>query len=217
MHHTKGWTRRHCTAALLCLGGVGSLVRAATPGGPKTLLVLGDSLSAEYGLPRGSGWVALLAQRLVLEHPGWQVSNASISGETTSGGRTRLPALLTQHRPRLVIIELGGNDALRGLSLQHTRDNLQAMVKACQAAGAQVLLLGMQMPPNYGADHAAAFEAIYRDVARSQRAALVPFFLRAIADRADIGQWFQSDRIHPTAQSQPLMLDTVWPELKKLL
>jgi acyl-CoA thioesterase-1 len=190
---------------------------AARSGTVATLLVLGDSLSAEYGLPRGSGWVTLLGQRLDAAHPGWQVVNASISGETTSGGRARLPALLSKHSPRLVIIELGGNDALRGLSLQQTREQLQAMVKASLSAGAKVLLLGMQMPPNYGTDHAARFAALYREVAQQFKVGLVPFFLSAIADRPDIAEWFQADRIHPTVKSQPLMLDTVWPELKKLL
>ena len=237
MHHTKGWTRRHCTAALAWLGLLGASVRAADTDKPsalassadtsdraikgvstsRTLLVLGDSLSAEYGLPRGSGWVTLLGQRLSQERPGWQVVNASISGETTSGGRTRLPALLAKHHPRLVIIELGGNDALRGLSLPQTREHLEAMVQASRTAGARVLLLGMQMPPNYGPDHAARFAALYQEVARKFQIGLVPFFLRAIADRPDISEWFQPDRIHPTVKSQPLMLDTVWPELKKLL
>ena len=217
MHHAKGWTRRHCTAALLGWVGAGTSVRATPSAEPRTVLVLGDSLSAEYGLPRGSGWVTLLGQRLQQERPGWQVVNASISGETTSGGRTRLPSLLSKHHPALVIIELGGNDALRGLSLEHTRDNLAVLVKSAQTAGARVLLLGMQMPPNYGTDHAARFAAIYRDVALNTRVALVPFFLRSIADRPDIAEWFQPDRIHPTVKSQPLMLDTVWPELKKLL
>lgn len=229
----KGWNRRHCTAALAGMALVGLSIGAAaqdravtqpastptpTRSGPaSTLLVLGDSLSAEYGLPRGSGWVTLLGQRLNTSHPGWQVVNASISGETTSGGRTRLTALLKQHHPRLVIIELGGNDALRGLSLQQTREHLQAMVQACLSAGAKVLLLGMQMPPNYGADHAARFAALYREVATQSRVGWVPFFLSAIADKPDIAEWFQADRIHPTVKSQPLMLDTVWPELKKLL
>jgi acyl-CoA thioesterase-1 len=229
----KGWNRRHCTAALSGLVLVGLSIGAAAQSREQTspdatspamrtgphpaVLVLGDSLSAEYGLPRGSGWVSLLAQRLNQVRPGWHVINASISGETTSGGRTRLPALLTQHQPRLVIIELGGNDALRGLSLQQTREHLQAMVQASRTAGARVLLLGMQMPPNYGADHAARFAALYRDVAQQFKVGLVPFFLSAIADKPDIAQWFQADRIHPTVASQPLMLETVWPELKKLL
>ena len=229
----KGWNRRHCTAALAGMALVGlslgaaaqdrALPNAGSPSAPartspsSTLLVLGDSLSAEYGLPRGSGWVTLLGQRLNQSHPGWQVVNASISGDTTSGGRTRLPALLARHQPRLVILELGGNDALRGLSLQQTREHLQAMVQASRAAGAKVLLLGMQMPPNYGADHAARFAALYREVAQQFHVGLVPFFLSAIADKPDIAEWFQADRIHPTVKAQPLMLDTVWPELKKLL
>lgn len=217
MHHSVGWTRRHFTAAGIGLGLVGLPMRAARADEARNLLILGDSLSAEYGLPRGSGWVALLAQRLEKEQRHWQVVNASISGETTSGGHTRLPALLTRHRPRLVIIELGGNDALRGLSLQQTREHLEAMVQASRQSGAQVLLLGMQMPPNYGPDHAARFQAMYREVARKFKIGLVPFFLSAIADRPDIAEWFQPDRIHPTVKSQPLMLDTVWPELKKLL
>ena len=233
MRPVKGWNRRHCTAALAGLALAGLSIGAAAQDRPtagtapssapspsaaaSTVLVLGDSLSAEYGLPRGSGWVAQLGQRLAQTHPGWQVANASISGETTSGGRTRLPALLTKHQPRLVIIELGGNDALRGLSMQQTREHLQAMVQASRGAGAKVLLLGMQMPPNYGADHAARFAALYRDVAQQFKVGLVPFFLSAIADKPDLAEWFQADRIHPTVKSQPLMLDTVWPELKKLL
>ncbi|MFZ9371144.1 MAG: arylesterase [Limnohabitans sp.] len=233
MHPEKGWNRRHCTAALAGMALVGLSIGAgaqdrtmtsptSTPASARaaagaTLLVLGDSLSAEYGLPRGSGWVTLLGQRLDQTHPGWQVVNASISGETTSGGRARLPALLGKHHPRLVIIELGGNDALRGLSLQQTREHLQAMVQASLGAGAKVLLLGMQMPPNYGADHAARFAALYREVAKQFKVGLVPFFLSAIADKPDITEWFQADRIHPTVKSQALMLDTAWPELKKLL
>ena len=188
---------------------------AATPA--RNLLVLGDSLSAEYGLPRGSGWVSLLSQRLDKERPGWQVVNASISGETTSGGRTRLPALLAKHQPRTVVIELGGNDALRGLSLSQTREHLEAMVQASRSSGARVLLLGMQMPPNYGPDHAARFAALYREVAQKFQIGLVPFFLRAIADRPDIAEWFQPDRIHPKETAHPLMLDNVWPTLRRLL
>ena len=217
MHHTKGWTRRHCTAALLCLGGVGSLVRAATPGGPKTLLVLGDSLSAEYGLPRGTGWVSLLQAKLDQERPGTTVINASISGETTSGGRSRLPALLKQHQPSLVVIELGGNDALRGLAVTMTADNLEQMTRAAQASGARVLLLGMQMPPNYGTEPARQFALAYAQVAQKTRCALVPFFLKGVGDDPDPLKWFQADRIHPNAAAQPRMLAHVWPELKKQL
>lgn len=182
-----------------------------------TILVLGDSLSAEYGLKRGSGWVALLEQRLVREGKPARVINASISGDTTSGGRSRLPALLAQHRPTHVIIELGGNDALRGLPLQSTQDNLVQMTQAAQQAGARVLLVGMQVPPNYGQDYAKRFALLFRTVARKHKAALVPFLLRGVADAQDAAQLFQSDRIHPTEQAHPIMLDNVWPELKKLI
>lgn len=192
---------------------------ASAPGhaAERTLLVLGDSLSAEYGLPRGAGWVALLEQRLAQQKRTLRVVNASISGETSYGGRSRLAALLAQHKPAIVVIELGGNDALRGLALEATRDNLAWMAQQSRQAGARVLLLGMQMPPNYGADYARRFAALYPQVARSEKTALVPFFLRGVADGPDPARWFQSDRIHPNTAAQPLMLDNVWPELKKLL
>lgn len=210
------FNRRHFTATALALVGAG-LGRGAAARNPQKILVLGDSLSAEYGLPRGSGWVALLQKQLAQSHPGIQVVNASISGETTSGGRSRLPALLRQHQPGLVLIELGGNDALRGLSLDMTRDNLRQMAQASRDAGARVLLLGMQMPPNYGAEMARQFAALYPAVARATGAALVPFFLKGVGDDADPMRWFQADRIHPNEAAQPRMLANVWPELKKLL
>ena len=181
------------------------------------ILVVGDSLSAEYGLPRGTGWVALLQKQLNQEKPGVEVVNASISGETTSGGRSRLAALLQKHQPSHVVIELGGNDALRGLPLNMTQDNLQTMTRQAQAAGAQVMLLGMQMPPNYGPDMARQFEAAYAQVAKSQKAALVPFFLKGIGDDPEPLKWFQADRIHPNEAAQPRMLANVWPTLKKQL
>jgi acyl-CoA thioesterase I len=181
------------------------------------VLVLGDSLSAEYGLARGSGWVALLEKRLAAQAGGAAVFNASISGETSSGGRSRLPALLKQHQPTVVIIELGGNDALRGLPLDMTRDNLQDMAMQARAAGAKVLLLGMQMPPNYGRQYALDFTALYASVAKAQQAALVPFFLAGVADVGDFDRFFQPDRIHPNAQAQPRMLENVWPVLVRLL
>ena len=183
----------------------------------KTILVVGDSLSAEYGLARGTGWVALLATRLADSKSPYAVVNASISGDTTSGGRSRLAALLKQHRPAIVVIELGANDALRGLPLGMTEDNLTAMTKASQAVGAKVLLLGMQMPPNYGADYGKRFADMYAKVATSHKAALVPFFLKGVADDADPLRWFQSDRIHPLASAHPRLLDNVWPTLTKLL
>lgn len=179
--------------------------------------MLGDSLSAEYGLKRGSGWVELLRQRLAREKSTASVINASISGDTTSGGRSRLPALLKTHQPSVVVIELGGNDALRGLPLSMTRDNLQTMVRASQQAGARVLILGMQMPPNYGAAYARDFASLFTAVARESQSAVVPFFLRGVADLPDATRLFQPDRIHPNEEAQGRMLDNVWPELKKLL
>ncbi len=181
------------------------------------ILVVGDSLSAEYGLRRGSGWVALLQARLQTEKLHQRVVNASISGDTTSGGRSRLPALLRQHKPAVVVIELGGNDALRGLPLNMTRDNLAAMVRQARAAGARVLLLGMEMPPNYGAKYGQEFRDIYTSVSRSEKAALLPFFLKNVGDLADPTQLFQADRIHPNEDAQSILLGNVWPELKKLL
>lgn len=177
------------------------------------VMVLGDSLSAEYGLSRGTGWVALLAQRA----PQLKVVNASISGDTTAGGLSRLPALIKRHAPNLVILELGGNDALRGLPLAATGDNLSRMVKTAQDAGAKVLLLGMQVPPNYGPDYAQDFANVFKRVADTHRVAWVPFLLQGIADVPDAARWFQADRIHPNEAAQPKMLDNVWPALKKLL
>ncbi len=181
------------------------------------ILVLGDSLSAEYGLPRGTGWVALLQKQLATEKPHVEVVNASISGETTSGGRSRLAALLQKHQPTHVVIELGGNDALRGLPVKMTQDNLQTMTRLAQAAKAKVLLLGMQMPPNYGPDMAKQFEAVYTQVAKTQKVALVPFFLKGIGDDPEPLKWFQADRIHPNEAAQARMLANVWPTLKKQL
>lgn len=183
---------------------------------PRKILVLGDSLSAEYGLKRGSGWVALLEQQLKADKMPAIVINASISGDTTSGGRARLGALLTQHRPTHVIIELGGNDALRGLPLELTQDNLTFMTKTAQQAGAKVLLIGMQIPPNYGKDYGERFAAMFASVAKARRAALVPFLLKGIAED-DATRLFQADRIHPKEEAHPLMLANVWPELKKIL
>ena len=201
--------------------GSAALPPAAKPPGKskvaQTILVVGDSLSAEYGLRRGTGWVALLEKRLAKEFAGARVVNASISGDTTSGGRSRLGALLTQHKPSHVVIELGGNDALRGLPLVMTRDNLGAMVQAAQRAGARVLVVGMQMPPNYGAAYGAQFAELFATVARENKAALVPFLLKGIADDADPTRLFQADRIHPREEAHPLMLENVWPQLRRLL
>jgi acyl-CoA thioesterase-1 len=181
------------------------------------ILVVGDSLSAEYGLARGSGWVALLEQRLAREKIAAKVVNASISGDTTSGGRSRLPALLAQYRPSHVILELGGNDALRGLPLTQTEANLAAMARAAKAGGARVVVAGMQMPPNYGRQYGEDFVAVFAKVAKSEGAALVPFLLKGVADAPDIESMFQPDRIHPKAAAHPLMLGNVWPVLRPLL
>jgi acyl-CoA thioesterase I len=190
-------------------------LRAA--GEPPVILVIGDSLSAEYGLARGAGWVALLEQRLAREKIAARVVNASISGDTTSGGRSRLPALLAQHRPTHVILELGGNDALRGLPLAMTQDNLSTMARAAKSAGARVLVTGMQMPPNYGRKYGEDFSALFASVAKSEGAALVPFLLKGVADIADSERLFQNDRIHPSAEAHPIILGNVWPVLAPLL
>ncbi|MDP3707217.1 MAG: arylesterase [Polaromonas sp.] len=191
--------------------------KTAAPSAP-VILVLGDSLSAEYGLKRGTGWVALLEQQLAAQQKtAVRVVNASISGDTTSGGRSRLPALLAQHRPSTVVIELGGNDALRGLPLSMTQSNLAAMTQASKKAGAKVLLLGMQVPPNYGAAYSAEFAGLFVKVAKAEQVALVPFFLKGIADMEDATANFQADRIHPNELSQAGMLANVSPELKKLI
>jgi acyl-CoA thioesterase-1 len=207
------WTRRDFIAAGLAATYAALAPAAAAP----VILVVGDSLSAEYGLKRGTGWVALLEQRLAREKIPAKVVNASISGDTTAGGRARLAPLLAQHKPTHVLIELGGNDALRGLPLAMTEDNLSKMTQAAQQAGAKVLLLGMQVPPNYGADYTFRFGALFPKVAKENKAGLVPFFLHGVADAPEPLKLFQSDRIHPKAEAHPAILDNVWPELKKQL
>jgi acyl-CoA thioesterase-1 len=205
-------TRRRLLASIVALPFTAV---AAAPA--RRLLVVGDSLSAEYGLPRGSGWVALLVQRAAREKLALDVVNASVSGDTTSGGRSRLPALLARHRPDVLIIELGGNDALRGLPLGMTRGNLGAMVREAKAAGTKVVLAGMQMPPNYGRKYADDFAGLFAEVARAEGVALVPFLLKNVADGADADALFQADRIHPAAAAHPRILDNVWPVLRPLL
>ncbi len=200
---------------LICLVWLYATLGAALPAAaqPK-LLVLGDSLSAEYGLARDTGWVKQLERRLAQESIDYRVVNASISGETTAGGRTRLSALLDQHKPAVVVIELGANDGLRGLPLPTMQDNLGAMVKQAQGAGAKVLLVGVRIPPNYGRDYAERFHASFSRVASGTRAALVPFLLEGFADDLSL---FQADRIHPNERAQGQMLNNVWPRLKPLL
>ncbi len=191
----------------------------------KKILVVGDSLSAEYGLIKGQGWVALLEKQLAGERFQWSVINASISGDTTSGGLARLPALLATHRPQLVVLELGANDALRGLDLKMTQSNLQSMARLCKASQAKLLLIGMQVPPNYGHQYNEDLKAAFVLVAKQQQAAIVPFFFQGLVDHINklpeperqIDAWFQSDRIHPLAKAHPFLLQGVWPTLKKSL
>jgi acyl-CoA thioesterase-1 len=194
-------------AALLWFAGVAAAQ-------PAVVLVLGDSLSAGYGVPQGKGWVDLLRQKVDAEGYGFKVVNASISGETTLGGRNRLPALLRTHAPAIVIVELGANDALRGADIARTQDNLQAIVSAAKRAGADVLVLGMRVPPNYGPEYTRRFQAMFVEVAKAQRAALVPFMLEGFAEKRVL---FQEDGIHPTLEAQPMILDTIYPKLRPLL
>lgn len=207
------WTRRDFIAA----GLAGCYALLAGAAAAPVILVLGDSLSAEYGIRRGTGWVALLEQQLAKDKQSAKVVNASISGDTTSGGRSRLQALLKQHKPTHVVIELGANDALRGLPLAMTEENLSAMTQAAQKAGAKVLLVGMQVPPNYGTDYANRFTGLFAQVAKKHKAGLVPFLLKGVADAPDAPRMFQRDGIHPVEAAHPQMLANVWPELKKLL
>ena len=211
------WLVKPLGALLLAVFAAGPFVVHAQTATRATLLIVGDSLSAEYGLKRGTGWVPLLEKQLAADKKSVRVINASISGDTTSGGRSRLPALLAQHKPTVVVIELGGNDALRGLPLDMTEANLLAMTQAAKKAGAKVLLLGMQVPPNYGGAYGATFSGLFSKVAKAEKVALLPFFLKGVADVDDAVGNFQADRIHPNEQSQAKMLANVWPELKKLL
>jgi acyl-CoA thioesterase-1 len=200
--------------ALVVLPAAASASSSAASSTARAVLVIGDSLSAEYGLARDSGWVKLLADRVSSTAPQYSVVNASISGDTTSGGRERLPALLERVHPTIVIIELGANDGLRGLSTQAMRTNLEAMITACRNAGARVLLVGIHVPPNYGPEYDARFYSVYTELAQREHLAFAPFLLDGFADRLD---WFQPDTIHPLAKAQGRMLDNVWPYLKPLL
>lgn len=178
------------------------------------ILVLGDSLSAAYGIAEKRGWVALLSERLAKERPDYSVANASISGETTSGGLARIGRALSQHKPAVVIVALGANDGLRGLPVAEMKKNLGAIAKAAQGAGARVVITGMRMPPNYGPDYASAFDAAFAEVAKANRATLAPFLLDGMADKPEL---FQPDRLHPTEAAQPILLDNVWKALRPLL
>jgi acyl-CoA thioesterase-1 len=193
---------------LLCLWCGASL------GAEPSILVMGDSLSASYGVPAGQGWVALMQQRLRDQGYPHRVVNASVSGETTAGGWSRLPAALDRNHPSIVLIELGGNDGLRGLPVPTMRKNLDAMIAASRKAGARVALFAVRLPPNYGTDYVASFERAYPELAAADQVVLVPFFLAPLVDDAAA---FQEDGIHPTAASQPKLLDAAWPSIKILL
>ncbi|WP_414694416.1 arylesterase [Paraburkholderia sp.] len=179
-----------------------------------TIVVLGDSLSAEYGLPRDTGWVALLRARLASERIDYSVANASISGDTTSGGLARLPLVMQRIRPSIVIVELGANDALRGVPLATTESNLRAIVAQIRKGDAKPVLVGMYVPPNYGPDYTRNFHAIYGQLSKELNVPLVPFLLAGLSDKPEL---FQADQLHPTQQAQPLLLQNVWPTLKPLL
>ena len=194
----------------LLLFGLSVLVRAGQP----TILILGDSISAAYGMSLEQGWVALLEEQLADSHPDYRVVNASISGETTAGGLRRLPTLLADHNPSLVVIELGGNDGLRGFPIRNFRDNLQAMAEMARALDAQVLLLTMEIPPNYGSRYTASFRESYQLVAEATGSVLGPFLLEGVATDTTL---MQADGIHPTVEAQPIMLETVFPALADLL
>ena len=199
----------------LLVGGLMMLAASASAySAPKTVLVLGDSLSAEYGLNRGSGWVALLEKKLKAERIDAKIINASISGETTSGGRARLPALLKQHKPSVVVIELGANDGLRGLPVAQAEDNLRAMVDLSKKNDAEVLLVGMRMPPNYGRTYTEQFFNMYNKLSVKYKAPLVPFMLEGVAEQPKL---FQADRLHPNADAHPIILANIWPKFKPLV
>jgi len=180
----------------------------------KTILVLGDSLSANYGINPAAGWVSLLEQRVVNEKYPYQVLNASVSGDTTGNGVARLPDLLTRHTPAIVIIELGGNDGLRGMALSISKANLEKMIEMILKAKSVPLLLQIDIPPNYGPDYTHAFQKMYIDLAKKHNIALAPHFLQGVGDNPKL---MQSDKVHPVAQAQPLLLDNTWPYLEPLL
>jgi len=212
LRHLRHWL----ASALIVLSLLSSAV-AQSPQHTQTILVMGDSLSAGFGMAAQQGWVSLLNERIQREFPGWKVANASISGETAAGGASRIAREIARHQPAIVVIELGGNDGLRGLPIAGThgmRGNLATMIEAAQRNHAHVLLLGMQMPPNLGADYTREFARTYPDLAAHYQTALLPFLLEPIAHERSA---FQSDHIHPTAAAQPRLLDHVWPALRPLI
>jgi len=192
---------------MVCLLGVPAASAA-------TILVYGDSLSAGYGLSRNESWVHLLEQRLRARNPDYTVANASISGETTLGGANRIAETLRTHRPAIIILALGANDGLRGASPESMRSNLERIIDAARRAKIRVLLVGMRVPPNYGRTYAEKFQATYRDVAKSRRVTLVPFLLEGFAEKRE---YFQPDHLHPAAVAQPVMLETIWKPLARMI
>ncbi len=219
MKSVRWWMR--CLAGpllstLLGIGslGIGSLGIASAAHAAGTILVYGDSLSAAYGLARNQGWVTLLAERIVKERIDYSVANASISGETSAGGASRIERALIQHKPDIVVVALGANDGLRGLPIQQMKENLTAIIMATRASKARVLLVGMRMPPNYGPRYTQEFSSAFAELARAHKTRLVPFLLESIADKEG---YFQQDNLHPTAAAQPLILETVWKELAPLV
>jgi acyl-CoA thioesterase-1 len=190
------------------------LVPAGVGAAEKSILVLGDSISAAYGMAQHRGWVALLEERLKRERLDYNVVNASVSGETTSGGLARIDAALARHRPGIVVVELGGNDGLRGLPVTEMKANLGAIIERSQTAGARVLVLGVRMPPNYGPQYTQAFEAAFEELAKRYNTALVPSLMEGFGERLEL---FQPDRIHPAEAAQPLMEERVWKALRPML
>ncbi len=181
---------------------------------PKTLLIVGDSLSAAYGIDVSAGWVAQLRQRLILNRMNYNIVNASISGDTTANGLARLPKLLDEHHPQIVVIELGGNDGLRGLSLTEMQHNIKTMVEKARSTGAKVLLLGIRLPPNYGKTYTERFQQVYTNIAGESKVPLVPFILEGVATHRNL---MQADGLHPDAQAQQQVLDNVWTKLQSML
>ncbi len=197
------WIRKIIGLGLFCLLIPFGTSAQSNP----TILIMGDSLSAEYGIERGSGWVTLLQNQLIKQGSSWTVSNASISGETSAGGLTRLPSLLSQRSPKIVILELGANDALRGLSIDQTEKNLRSMIALSKKTGAKVLLLGMQIPPNYGQEYTKKFKDLYPKLASSEKVDLLPFFMSGVVTNKEL---FQTDNIHPNEKAQILLYKNVW-------
>ncbi len=203
----RGSLRAALAAAALCLAAAPALAA-------RTVMVFGDSLSAAYNLAPEQGWVHLVGERIARAGLPWQVVNASISGETTAGGLARMPEDLKRHKPSVVVIALGANDALRGLPVAGMRSNLEKMIRLARAAHAQPVLVGLMIPPNYGIDYAAGFRDMYAAIAAKEKIPLVPFLLQGIADKPEL---FQRDQLHPTAEAQPRIADNVWPVLAPLL